>query len=323
MAATCSTIQAGIDVAQAGGHSDVYVAANKNPYEESISLSSALTRPIAIHGGWQDVGGTWTRDCSGSAPTVTQIHAPSGSNVTVTVQTGVQATLDTLSIYSADNPGYGESVYGVMAAAGASVTLLNAIVVVAGAGPGAPGGAGASDLGAVSCNSTGTAGPGNVGNAGDAGTVGTYEPAPTGYVPATAAQGGAGTPGGNGGAGSPGGSGVQCDTCQVQCCEPTDGCNPPKCSCGTSPGATSGPSGAGSPGCGGNGWGGGGGGGGRRSGHRHLRLGSEPDSLRYRALRRSGWKWRRWGIGRNREPGRRGWPGRVGLLRDQVVRVGG
>jgi hypothetical protein len=174
-AVPCSTIQAGINSAQINGATDVYVAINANtsgpvPYVEALTIAA----PVAIHGGWRQVGDTWTRDCTGNAPTQTIVQAPAGAGVTVTVQSGVQASIETVTIESIDEPTYGQSLYGVMAASGANLTLTNVIIEVAGAGPGTNGGAGSNTTTPVACTSAGNGQPGAAQAPGSAGTAGTY-----------------------------------------------------------------------------------------------------------------------------------------------------
>jgi hypothetical protein len=271
-AVPCSTIQAGINSAQINGATDVYVAINANtsgpvPYVEALTIAA----PVAIHGGWRQVGDTWTRDCTGNAPTQTIVQAPAGAGVTVTVQSGVQASIETVTIESIDEPTYGQSLYGVMAASGANLTLTNVIIEVAGAGPGTNGGAGSNTTTPVACTSAGNGQPGAAQAPGSAGTAGTYTA--SGYqLGATGSTGPTGNPGGNGGAGQLGSS-ETCEHCTENppvCCNPTcqimhpgqaldpASCTPASCSADTS--TTSGTGGTGNPGCGGQGGGGGGGG---------------------------------------------------------------
>ena len=135
-ASPCATVQGGIIYAVQQGFVSVFVA--DGIYHESITIPASMT----IQGGWGQTAGAWHRDCP-AGPFTTTIRAPSGAvqTVDVTATTG-HVGLDTLAIDNGNTATSGQTLYGVFAAAGASLDLHDVVIDVAAGGAGTAGGAG-------------------------------------------------------------------------------------------------------------------------------------------------------------------------------------
>ncbi len=240
--APCGTIAAGIAYATATGTNHVYIDQGSTgyTYAEQLTIPNGMT----LEGGWlAGGGGHWTKVCT--ANDALAVVAPTNTSEAA-IANGVTATLVNLSIHNAATASTGESLYGIFATNGTTLTLVNVNVTANAGGNGSAGSSATPGSGTA-----GTCGTATVGSAGTAGSNGSY--GSSGYLaPASGGPGGAGaagTCGAKGGAGTP----QTCDT------YPQKGCDT-VCSCGSAVPQVypAGDGGAGGPG--GNGGGGGGGG---------------------------------------------------------------
>jgi hypothetical protein len=238
----CATIQTGVMRASTVGRPNVYV--DRGTYVESVSLASGVT----VQGGWDDVGGIWTRNCN---PTATVIQAAS-SNVTITADTlGGTATIDTLTVLSKDPAlvGSGESLYGIMAIDATTTLNVNVVLVAIGkGGDGSAGGTGTDGTGGGGGCTPSDGVNGAAGSNGAGAVAGTLSR--SGYTSAAGTDGTNGTGGDNGVAASSG-TCVACGTCAI---DPMTGL------CGFTPDGTQSCGTLGPSGCAGSGATGGGGG---------------------------------------------------------------
>lgn len=242
----CKTINLGIQRAVALARSVVYV--NVGTYNESVQLAAG----VAVEGGWNQLGVSWSRDC-GAHPEALAVIAPTvATRAVVAMDLKGTATLRTLTIHSktgaTDGTGHGESVYGVFATssgAGTPTTVnLEGVAVLANkAGDGSTGGT----PGTPAQASNGCAPAETGANASPNSNVGTGSPAGSfsiaGYTPHDGSTGPVGSVGGNGT--SLPGSTVDCWTCTSGSCA------------GSAPNGMTSTGEPGIPGCGGLGGGGG------------------------------------------------------------------
>ncbi len=219
----CGTLALGVQRAKIVlGTEIIYVDSGK--YVESVQLIGG----IRIQGGWDDVGGAWHRQCTGTRAASVKIRGAGGKGV-VAKDLTMPAVLDTLTIELADG-GSGQSLYGVFASGtSTSLTLVDVSVVVGNAGAGASGSTGADGQN-TAANCTGTSGAdGAMGAKGANGASGTF--GPNGYTP-----GASGATGGSGGAGTGTAGGAASSNGPTQCvasCATTCG-GPGTCSCNVS-----------------------------------------------------------------------------------------
>jgi hypothetical protein len=248
-ATPCTSIQAALTLAAGNGKTTVYV--DSGTYTEKLTL---LGGGITVQGGWTDLGGNWTRQCTSNRSSSVVVQAPNGDDVTVLASYSGAAALDTLTIQSEAQGAVmaGESVYGVFATgASTTLTLTDVNVNVVHGGDGTPGGGGVQGQpGAMTgCNPMGNGATGGGGTAGAGGTT-SYDV--LGFHRGDAQMG---TGGGDGGNGTAPTSQPTCfDECATCICDmPCGGsfcCDDTAQICGN----------AGLPGCGGHGGGGGQGG---------------------------------------------------------------
>ncbi len=240
----CATLALGLTRAKAvPGVTTLYV--DSGTYAETLDLTGA--GGLLVQGGWDDVGGTWRRQCTGTRTQSVKIVGQGGVGVRASSTTG-QVTLDTLSIeVGLTGVNGSQSLYGVLATGATTWVRLADVAITVGnagsGGSGAPGGGGADG---ANCNGTGGADGAGGTSAGPAGG-GSFGSA--GY---SAPSGGNGTTGGGPGAGTGGGGAPAPVTC-ISACALADG----GAACEQSTMPRSGANG--SPGCGGEGGGPGGG----------------------------------------------------------------
>jgi len=192
----CSTIDLALTVAGTSpGITTLYVGPGK--YTESATV--ALHNGMAIIGGWNVVGSTWTHSC-----TAPEIDGP--SPVFSATSLSSPTTLDTLDIVETATAGTGVSLYGITSL-DSMLALSNVSITVQAGGPGQNGGGGGpGGNGATGgCSPAGTGAVGITGDAGKPTGAGMFNAPPGGYVPpsdgtsgATGATGSDGTLGGYG-----------------------------------------------------------------------------------------------------------------------------
>jgi hypothetical protein len=201
--APCGSVQAAIDLAAATGKSIVYL--DHGSYNESVALKPGIT----IQGGWNDIGGTWKRQCTGDPSGIAVIKAAAGSNVTVSAldfaNGAAPAKLDTLTISSKASANAGESLYGVFTrGAATSLALSNVAVTVADGGRGADGAiGGVGATGANGCTTPSDAATPAAGGNGAAAPACALTK--DGFIATTGGDASQGNTGHNGTAGSPAG----------------------------------------------------------------------------------------------------------------------
>lgn len=133
--APCPTIAAAIAAAPQLGIAAPVIYLDKGNYPEQVTLINGVT----LRGGWTYASGTgtWTKDCFANANGSAVIAPTSGASVVVA--TGVTAALDTLTIQTKPTANAGESLYGVIATGGTTLTMTNVVVTAAAGGAGSPG----------------------------------------------------------------------------------------------------------------------------------------------------------------------------------------
>jgi hypothetical protein len=192
----CATIDLALGVASTNAAiTTIYVG--PGPYTESATV--ALPNGIAIIGGWNVFGSTWTHDCK--APTI-QGPSPVFSATSLSSPT----TLDTLDIVETTTAGTGVSLYGITSF-DSTLVLSSVSVTVQPGGPGqngAPGGTGGIGM-EGGCSPPGTASVGGVGGNGAPTGHGSFGPPPGCFTPAS--DGTSGATGGSGSNGTIGGVG--------------------------------------------------------------------------------------------------------------------
>jgi hypothetical protein len=197
LAKPCATLALALEVA-AGSPSvtTLYVGPGKYPQAKTLVLSSG----IAIVGGWDVLGKTWTHDCIPP-----EISGP--SPVLSATSLGSPTTLDTLDIVETEAAGAGGSVYGITSL-DSTLMLRDVSVTVPGGGAGTDatvvGGAGSPGA-AGGCKDPSSGASGAEGDGGAASDPGVFKTPPECYVNTNNAM--AGGPGEIGSVGTPGGPG--------------------------------------------------------------------------------------------------------------------
>ncbi len=174
----CGTIAIGIIVANANRAKAIYIG--PGVYAETVSLPSG----VAMEGGFQVTGATWTAACENLSTTI----APD-AGIAVTVQGVLNGAIRFLTIETKGHGDVGESLFGVVVTDSA-LTIENANVYAELGGPGLNGAATtANNTGDKNCTESGMGGA-----PGTAGTAGMFTP--TGYQ--VGSGGGVGASGANG-----------------------------------------------------------------------------------------------------------------------------
>jgi hypothetical protein len=183
----CSTIAQGLTRARSTSRGLVFV--DTGTYAEPVVLVPGVT----IRGGWDNVDGTWTRQCKAARSASAVIESP--TNIGVLAEYDGTAGLETLTVRSKQIALAGESLYGVFARGAKTRLALNEVVlVVAKGGDGANGpAASAAPKATGTCAAADGAAGTPAGAVGPGGTAGRYDQ--TGYLRSDGQQGGAGTPG--------------------------------------------------------------------------------------------------------------------------------
>ncbi len=233
----CLTIKKGMERARDTERTRVLIDTGR--YPESLVLLPGLT----FIGGWNNVGGEWTRKCGDNRNASVVVASPSEIGV-LAVYDG-EAVLDTLTVETAPATPEGKSAYGVFARGETTkLTLREVNVRAADGGSGLVGAVGETPLPASgTCDASDGAAASVAGTQGPGGGLGSFDVG--GYTPASGSAGGVGSRGNNGTLDAP-----RCVQCFASC--DTASCTGVEAgqSCGT----------AGAAGCGGEGAAGGGGG---------------------------------------------------------------
>jgi hypothetical protein len=197
----CNSVQTALNLAVQNNKSIVYL--DNGVYTEIVTLAPGIT----IEGGWTDLGGNWTRQCTPNRATSATIQAPANSNATIVANYAGTAYLDTLTIRSKSQGDVraSESLYGMFVTGSQTMLdLTDVLVTMSNAGAGTNGGAGSAGSTTSGCSG----GVASNGGAGANGSPGAGAPQGTftssGYQPAS---GGTGTSGGTGQNGTAGGDG--------------------------------------------------------------------------------------------------------------------
>jgi hypothetical protein len=184
----CSTISKGLAQAVRYGRANVYV--DSGEYSED---TLRLVPDVTVIGGWDNLGGTWTRSCRAGREASAVLL--SSANTAVVAEYDGEATLETLTIRTREPAAdSGESTYGVMARGERTrLRVRDVAISAASAAAGAAGAAGESPAVASGSCAADTGADGTSGEPGAAAASGSF--GEQGYSLASA---GAGTAGGAG-----------------------------------------------------------------------------------------------------------------------------
>ncbi len=214
----CGSIDVALTVAGTSGGTITTLYVGPGTFTESATVS--LLNGIAIVGGWNVFGMTWSHSCIPP-----EIDGPSPVFSATSLST--TTTLDTLDVVVKATAGTGVSLYGITS--NASVLALSHVsVTVPAGGPGLNGSTGGPGSPGVSggCSPPGKGLTGSTGGFGNATDSGTFGPPPGGYVPASDGTNGIlGGTGANGTQGAFGSSDVGKSECKgaggTSCTDPT------------------------------------------------------------------------------------------------------
>jgi hypothetical protein len=183
----CSTIAQGLARARSTSRGLVFL--DSGEYAEQVTLVAGVT----LRGGWNNLAGTWTRQCQATRSASAVIASP--SNVGVQFQQSGTAGLEALTVRTKPSAAASETSYGVLVRGADTNLILDEVLVVAAeGGDGATGTAGTPRTQATGTCTPSDGAPGaGEGRAGDGAPAGSFSA--EGYVRSDGESGGVGTPG--------------------------------------------------------------------------------------------------------------------------------